>query len=255
MIALIIMGVVTAGILKLYIVQHSNYLAQDDVVDIQQNVRASIDELGKHIKMAGHDLPLGMRALEAYDTNPDTIVIVYHDGGCDTYLSAAMPNPSSDLECATGVACFEDGQWVYIYEPDSALGEWFQISNVETASDLLQHSTMDLSRAYGADALVFALQHVKFFVDTTTDPDHPGLMIQHFNGIPQVYAENISDLQLQYKMKNGMVLDVPTLTENVREVLINVAGRSNIPEIDGEGESRFRSRQFSTSVFLRNVGI
>ena len=255
MIALIITGVITTSIFKLYITQHQNYITQEDITDIQQNARSSIDEISRHIRMAGYELPLGLNAIEAYNTNPDTIVLMYHNSGCDTYLSSAMTNGASILNCATDVSCFFDGQWVFIYDADSAEGEWFDISSVQTGTMQLAHSSTSLSRKYDANALVFALSQVKFFIDNTTDPDHPKLMIQVMGDTPKVYAENITDLQFQYIMKNGTTLNEPTVAENIREVQIELSGRSNMPEVDDEGTEHFRDRTFSTSVFLRNVGI
>ena len=257
MIALAIMGVVTTAIFKLYITQHKNYMTQDDITTIQQNVRASIDELSRHIRMAGYDLPLGLPSITAANTDPDTITITYLSNGCDTYLASAMPQPSAELKCATDVSCFYDGQWVFIYDPDSAVGEWFVISHVQKAALHLQHNTMTLSRKYQANALILAMTQITFFVDNTTDPNHPNLMIQIMGQTPQVFAEDITDLQFQYSMKNGAVVDVPTVIDNIREISIFVTGRSHNPDLElaEELEDQYRRRAFSTSVYLRNVGI
>lgn len=257
MIALLILGVITMAIFQLYVTQHKNYMTQDDITTIQQNARASIDELSRHIRMAGYDLPLGLSAITAANTNPDTITITYVYGGCDTYLAAAMPQPSSELKCASDISCFYDGQWIFIYDPDSAAGEWFEITHVQEAALHLQHNTMVLSRKYQANALVLAMTQMKFFVDNTTDPNHPNLMVHMMGQPPQVYAEDIIDLQFQYGMKCGAVVDAPTVADNIREVAISVTGRSRTPDLElaEEPENQYRQRTFSTSVYLRNVGV
>ncbi len=255
LIALAITGVVTTSILKVYVNQHENYLVQDDISEIQQNARASIDELSRQIRMSGYELPLGLQAIEAYDTNPDTIVLIYHNSGCDTYLSAAMPNTSAELKAGTDISCFNDNQWVYIYDADSAFGEWFEITKVQTASSHLQHNTMPLSRQYDVNALVLAMTQVKFYIDNTTEPEHPKLMVEIKGETPQVYADNIFDLQFQYTLKNGMIVDLPPIAENIREVNISLSARSNRPEVDDYGVESYRDRLFTTSVFLRNIGI
>ena len=255
LIAVLITGIVTSSILQVYVTQHKNYMTQDDITNIQQNARASIDELSRQIRLAGFDLPLGIEAIQAYNTNPDTIVLTYHNSGCDTYLSAPMPQPSAELKCGSDVSCFYDGQWIFIYDADSAKGEWFEITQVQSAALHLQHNTMTLSRKYDVNALVFAMTQVKFYVDNTTDVDHPKLMIQIMGEAPQIYADNITDLQFKYKLKNGMVVDVPPIAENIREVEISLSARSNQPEVDDNGVESYRDRTFSTSVFLRNVGI
>lgn len=254
MIALVIMGVVTTAIFHLYITQHKNYLTQDDITNIQQNARASIDELGRQIRMAGFDLPVGLPAIYPSNTNPDTITVTYLMGGCETYLSAPMPQPSAELKCATDVSCFWDGQWVFIYDPDSAVGEWFEITQVQEAALHLQHNTMTLSRKYGANSLILAMTQVKFFVDNTSDTAHPNLMVEVMGQPPQTYAADITDLQFQYRMKNGVIEDQPTVIDNIREVLISVAGRSHRPDPE-KPNNPYRQRSFATSVYLRNVGI
>jgi type II secretory pathway pseudopilin PulG len=258
-IALAIMGVITTAIFKLYIASHKNYIVQDEVQFTQQNARASIDELARQIRMAGYDLPLGMDAIESANTDPDTITINYRSNNCDTYLSDPMPQPSAELKCATDISCFYDGQWVYIFEPDSGGGEWFEITEVQKAAFHIQHRTMTLSKKYGKDAILISLNSVKFFIDETTDPDYPTLMVQSMGQGPQIYADNIIDLQFQYRMKNGVLLDSLVLSDDLREVLISVTGRSLNEDIDfdnfGVTDDSYRYRTFGTSVFLRNVGI
>ncbi|MFH2049917.1 MAG: prepilin-type N-terminal cleavage/methylation domain-containing protein [bacterium] len=259
MIALAIMGVITTAIFKLYIASHKNYIVQEEVQFTQQNARASIDELARQIRMAGYDLPLGMDAITSSNTNPDTITINYRSNNCETYLSAAMPNPSAELKCATDISCFYEGQWVYIFEPDSGGGEWFEITEVQAAAFHLQHNTMMLSKAYGKDAILISLNSVKFFLDITTNPDNPTLMMQLMGQAPQIYADNIIDLQFRYRMKNGTLLDSVVLADDLREVLISVTGRSLNEDVDfdnfGVTDDSYRYRTFGTSVFLRNVGI
>ena len=259
MIALAIMGVITTAIFKLYIASHKNYIVQDEVQFTQQNARAAIDELSRQIKMAGYDLPLGMNAVESANTDPDTITINYRSNNCDTYLSADMPQPSAELKCGSDISCFYDGQWVFIYEPDSGGGEWFEITAVQTAAFHIQHNTMTLSKKYSKDAILLSINRVKFFIDETTDPDNPTLMVQRMGDNPQIYADNIIDLQFQYRMKNGVLLDSLVLPDDLREVLISITGRSTNEDVDidnfGITDDSYRYRSFSTSVFLRNVGI
>lgn len=254
LIALILTGVVTTALFGTYINQHKSYIVQDDITTIQQSARISIDELTRQIRMAGFELPFGLEFMEAANSDPDTITITYKDGTCDTYLAEAMPQPSAELKCATDVSCFRDDQWVYIFEPDSG-GEFFQITHAQTGSNHIQHNTMTLSRTYGADAILLSVIRVQYYIDHTTDPTHPNLMVKLIGQQPQVYAENISDLQFRYLLKDGSTVDVPTSASDIRQVLIAVTGRSNTPEVDDQGESNYRSRTYSSAVSLRNLGL
>lgn len=254
MVALALTGIITTAIMRLYVTQHRNYMVQDDITDMQQNVRSSIDEITRNLRMAGYDIPNDLKPIEAYNTNPDTIVITFHDDGCDTYLSAPMPQPSAELKCGTALDCFYGGQWVYIYESDSAKGEWFMITHVQNDAKHLQHRTMKLTRKYGANALIFGIVRVKYYIDNTTDPEHPKLMRQLFGQTPQVFAENISDLQFKYVSKTGSIEDAPTLIDNLREVRVSIVGHSNNPEYDDLGQETIRNRSFQTSIYMRNIG-
>jgi type II secretory pathway pseudopilin PulG len=257
--ALVLTGIITATVMRTYVIQHENYLVQDDVSVMQQSSRASIDELTRQIRMAGHHLPLGLPPIVAANTNPDTITITYHGNNCDTYLSDPMPQPSAELKCGSDITCFETDQWVYIYEPDSAVGEWFQISEVQGDAFHIQHryDPKELSRCYGADALVLALNQVKFFIDNTTDPDNPKLMIQREQHAPQPYADHIVDLQFRYRLANGTIVDVPVLLSDVREVLISVTAASTLVDPDqvGDQQQDRKVRTYTSSASLRNLDI
>ncbi|MHC4800185.1 MAG: PilW family protein [Planctomycetota bacterium] len=258
LIALAITGIITTSILRLYTAQHESYLVQDDVAIMQQNARVCIDELTRQIRMAGHRLPLGMQPIEASNTNPDTITIRYQGNDCDTYLTAAMPQPSAELKCAF-VDCFFIDQWVYIYDVDEQYGEWFQISQVQSGSDHLQHrfKPKELTKAYDADALVLVLDEVKYYIDNT-NPNQPNLMMKRpMDSVAQVYAENISDLQFRYKMANGSVVDEPVVIEDVREVQMVVKSQSTRAQYQGlhEPTDDIPTRTFASSVSLRNNGL
>jgi len=227
---------------------------QDRVVTAQQNARAIIDALVRHIRMAGYDTPIGVSPLTAANANPDTIEVVYSPDDCEVNLAAAMATGASGLECTSDVSCFQDGQWVYIYDPGTSLGEWFQISSVQTGTMSLQHSYA-LSRAYPKNAVITSLAMAKFYVDIQGDSGTPALMVQTADGTPYVYAEGISDLQFRYRLVNGNVVDYPILSNDVREVQISVTCSEHRPG-DTEGvEAGSPTRTFASAACLRNLGI
>jgi Tfp pilus assembly protein PilE len=256
LIALVLTGVVTLAIMKTYVAQHENYLIQDDVTNMQQNARSCIDELARQIRMAGHNLPLGMPGIVASNTNPDTIMVTYHGNDCETFLTAKMASTSAGLVC-DDVSGFRPQQKVYVFDPDSAMGEWFQISSVAAGSNVLAHvSPANLSMQYEANSIVRALNQLKFFIDQSADPEKPMLMIQ-INGYPaQPYAEYISDLQFTYRLSSGTIVDEPTLVTDVCEVLISIEAASYRPGSDEDGQSGDdkKRRVYNSSVSLRNMG-
>ncbi len=254
MIALVLTGIVTTAVMKLFTTQHQNYLVQDRVVNAQQNARATIDALVRHVRMAGFDIPTGVAPLEAANTDPDTIVVTYSPDDCEAYLVSDMSTEGSTLQCTADVSCFQDGQWVYIYDPGTGGGEWFQISSVQTGTKTLQHATA-LGRAYPQNSVVTSLAQATFYVDEAYDSEFPSLMVRTVGGTAIVYAEAISDIQFQYRLANGTVVDYPILVDAVREVQISVTCSSNQPgDLEGEAPGS-PSRTFSSSVCLRNLGL
>jgi prepilin-type N-terminal cleavage/methylation domain-containing protein len=55
LIALVIFGMVVAGIYRLFIAQSKAYTVQDQIVDVQQNIRSAMEILLKDLRMAGCD--------------------------------------------------------------------------------------------------------------------------------------------------------------------------------------------------------
>lgn len=54
MVALVISAVIVAAIYSAYAVQQKTYLAQDQVAEMQQNIRAAMDLLSRDVRMAGY---------------------------------------------------------------------------------------------------------------------------------------------------------------------------------------------------------
>ena len=253
LVAVTITGFVTAAIFEAFKSQHKHYMVQDDITTIQQNGRASIDELTRQIRQAGYGVPSEFPCIFAANTNPDTITLVYQYKNCQTYLSDPMPQPSAELKCATDISCFQEGQDAFIWEPDSQKGEFFVITQVQTSLHI-QHNLTTFTRKYGANSLILSLVAAKFYVDKTTDPSHPKLMVKYNSDLPVIYADDITDFQLRYRMKNNTVADLPTNSFDIREILIAVTARSNKKDPDLHDPNAYRLRTYSSSASLRNLG-
>lgn len=254
MIGLFLAGLVTAAIFELYINQHKQWTIQDDVIEIQQNGRAAIDELTRVIRMAGHELPIGLNALEASNGDPDTITINFMESDCQAVLEQAMANAGAELHCdSQDISCFYPGQWAYIFQPDSGGGEFFEISGVDSANWRIQHTSMALTKVYPKDAIILALQRMKYYIDNS-DTLHPNLMLELPGKSPQIYAENVTDLQFRYRMKSGHVVNVPPIIQDVRAIEIRLSVRSADKDADFSNEP-YRSREYTSFVNLRNLDI
>jgi len=254
LVALLLTGILTAAMFRVYINQHHSWMIQDSVIDMQQNARTAIDELTRQIRMAGYNLPNGLNPLQGYNTNPDTIILFYKTIACDAPIEHAMPNPSAELRCdGHDVSCFQVNQRAYIYDPTLEQGEFFTVTQVQTSSSHIQHNTTTLSKSYPAGSIIMSIGQVQYYIDRT-DTLHPNLMVKVDNGAPQVYAENIIDLQFNYVMKNGTILDVPSIPKDVRKVDIQLLARTPLRDIKLTA-TPYRYREYASNVYLRNIGI
>ena len=253
--ALFLTGIVTAAMFKVYINQHHAWIMQDNVIEMQQNARASIDELTRQLRMTGYGLPNGFPPFEAYDTDPDTIIVYYRSSGdCEAPIEHAMPNVSAELRCdGHDISCFQDGATAYIWDPFVETGEFFVITEVQVAAMHIQHNTTAFSRTYPSGSLIIMIDRVKYYIDQS-DTDHPKLMVQVGAYPPQVYAEDIIDLQFTYTLKNGATVDTPILIHDTRQIGITVTARTWKEDVEIE-DMPYRFEVYNSEVNLRNLNI
>ncbi len=255
LIALLMTGILTAAMFRVYVNQHHAWMIQDRVIEMQQNARAAADELSRQLRMAGYELPNNLAPIEAYNTNPDTIAIHYQSASCNATLKTAMTQPTSVLDCSgagADLSCLYDGQLAYIFDPNVERGEFFTISHIQASPGSIQHSSSALSKNYPAGSLVLAIDRIKYYINRS-DTLHPKLMVQLGSFAPEVYAEDIVNLQFTYTMKNGDVVDVPAIAKDVRAIGITV--RSRTPQKDVEFTATpYRFETYQSRVYLRNMG-
>lgn len=253
LISLFLTGVIATFVMQAYVNQHKVVLVQDQVADMQQNARAAIDELSRQVRMAGYGVPIGMAAIVSSNTNPDTIMVNYNARNCDGNITDPMPQPSAELKLRGGqdLNCFFDGLWTYIFDPTTGTGEWFTITEVQKAAGHIQHNLHKFTKKYGVGSIVLNLEQIKFYIDNS-DTLHPNLMIQ-VNGLtPEIYAENIEDLQFNYVLKNGNMVDSIDIKSLVREVKISLRARTDSPDPDFP-HNPYRLRSYTSSVNPRNL--
>jgi prepilin-type N-terminal cleavage/methylation domain-containing protein len=254
LVALVISGVIVSAGYGIYLAQHKGWIIQEQVTNMQQNARVAMHELESKIRMAGYGLRGGIDPIYAKNTNPDTITVVFQNEiNCEARIEQAMSQPSAELSCdGHDVSCFEENTWAYIYDPFADTGEFFYITQVLASSSHIQHNTTPLSRSYPVGSIVMFVDMYKFYIDRT-DTNHPNLIRQGVGETPQVYAEDIEDLQFRYGLANGVFLDVPPAASVVREVLISLSARTERKDLQFSG--KYRRRTLASDVKVRNLGL
>jgi hypothetical protein len=249
-----VLALIVAGAgLELYLNQHKTWIIEGQITDMQQNGRVAIEELSNKIMMAGYNLPNGVNPIIAKNANPDTITVLYmYENRCQATITVAMAQPSSELRCdGQDISCFNQNTWGYMYDPSTLTGEFFYITEVQAGSNRIQHTTA-LSKSYPVNSKVMMVNSYKYYLNNTTDPSHPKLMRMGPDMSPQVFAEDIYDLQFSYGLANGVYVDVPATGKIVREVRITLKARTSRQDLQLSG---YRNRLFTSSVKVRNLGM
>jgi prepilin-type N-terminal cleavage/methylation domain-containing protein len=255
LVAAIIGVIATAAAVEIYVHQHKNWVIQDAVSDLQQNGRAAVDEIAAMSRQAGYGVPEGLDAIVSSKgtdvTEPDSITLVFlHEPECTTTIKDPMPQPSAELKCLGDISCYEDGQWCYIWDPNTKTGEFFVITQVQVASSHIQHNTMPLSKSYPAGSRLFTFDLYRYFVDSWSDTLHPRLMRQEYNQTPSIYADNIDNMQIQYVLTDGSVRDTIPGSRYVRVIDIEMVARTRDKDLMLHD---YRYDTLSTSVVVRNL--
>jgi prepilin-type N-terminal cleavage/methylation domain-containing protein len=254
LVALFITGILTAAMFRVYINQHQAWMLQDSIIDVQQNARAAIDELGRQLRMSGYALPNGTMPFAAYNSNPDSITVYYKTSDCQVAIKHAMTSAGGDLLCdSQNVTCFPTGTFAYIYNTTLEMGEYFTVTSIDSASWTIAHAGQSFSRLYPKNSPVMIIQKLTYFIDRS-DTLHPCLMARIGNGTAQVYSENITDMQLTYTLKNGVTVAVPTTIKDVRTINISLTARTATKD-PKFNNGNYLTESYKSNVFLRNIGV
>jgi hypothetical protein len=253
-IGILIAGVILSAAFSLYITQHKQFIIQGEISDVQSNIRSATAELASKIRMAGSQLPFGMQIIQASDTNPDSITLAYASPELrDVKIEHDMPDSTAQLLCdGHDLTNLNENEWAYIVDPILGEGEYFLVSGVDYSLSIIQHSDMALSHSYPAGSKVLKIVQYKYFVDAS-DSLHPNLMRQQNDNAPQIFAENIIDLQFRYLLSSTNIVDVPIYDRMIREVIISVNARTD--QQDQDFQNQYRYRALTTAVKVRNIGL
>ncbi|MCC6502145.1 MAG: prepilin-type N-terminal cleavage/methylation domain-containing protein [Deltaproteobacteria bacterium] len=283
-IAMAILGVLTAGIFTLYNSQHRVTHIEADVVDVQQNLRMSLESVSKDIRMAGFALTNGANPVAAAGNNTglgssDTMTI--NAAGTfavatrlDADLSAAVTSgtPLTFTVLAGDVSLFTAGDAIRIIhtgdksEPAATV---FTVNSVNAAGP-----TITATPAANAGAVEFKRG---FLVVKTGDsaPDTFPNTVQYCLGpdascasavacpagsclmrivngsasANSIVATNIQNMQLSYVLDDGTTTAAPADLSAVRDILVTVSGQTAATAgLSGAA----KTREMTVSAKIRN---
>lgn len=254
LIALAISGILTAGLYGTFIGQQKTYAVQEQVVDMQQNVRAGINKMVREIRMAGFGNVSAVLPVNSFNQvftmNPTGITII---GGFDQ-IKDSNGNPitvistnGSQITLSAATGEFDGAVNGYISVGGLAS---YKVNQPTGTANVL---TLDRTPTLAVGAYIFKVQAITYTCglvggkpvlqrdeNTTPQPN------------PQILADNIENIQFAYFDSNGNQTAIPA---NVRMISLAVTARTDMSDPNLKGGDGYRRRQIFSNIQLRNSGL
>jgi type IV pilus assembly protein PilW len=257
LVALSISGILVAGVYRTFVSQQHTYTVQEQVVDMQQNVRLAINRMTREIRMAGFGR-MGATASTFFaggnKCNGYDHVVTPGGGGTSvtvvggyqtlTTLSANATAGSITIQ-VNDASGFDTGSKQYISINGT---ESFQIEKITVNQIELKDGTKEEHLAGEPVFLVMAITYSRGVSEgkwALLRDDNLGLVPA------QPVAENIDDLQFAYFDANGNPTANPP---DIRMIQLTIIARTDKtdPELAKAGDG-FRRRTLTTNIQLRNL--
>jgi len=256
LVAMTISLVVMGAIYTTFKSQQNSYIVQTQISSMQQNLRAAMYMLTRDIQMAGYytnfDSDTYAMNWDDLDGDNETIRSLIHafdnrndGGGGDgikdgtdlvVIIKAAESIQLAAGETASGntvpaslrnVDNLVSGKCAMLVKHDLSTADFFQVQ--DDSGDMTL--TISLDNIYTQDDWIFRADVIIYYVND--DLDHPCLLRKNLgsNETAQVVAENIDNLQLQYLLNDGSLVNDPhnpptTSGSDVRAVKVFLLART-----------------------------
>jgi prepilin-type N-terminal cleavage/methylation domain-containing protein len=262
LVALVISGLLLAAAYRTFISQQKTFVVQDQVVDMQQNMRAAINRMMTDIRMAGFGnvsmvLPVTIGANtfnNAVNLNTPTagaLTIVSATGGAATLTTLASMGQNqitvSTLTDATGNPLFDTVNRKYI-----CIGglESYTITSIDSGTKTVTlNGTLLFTHPIGTP--VFTIKALTYQVAVVSGT--PTLLKDENmgNGL-QPQADNIENLQFIYLDASGNLTANPP---DIRIIRVSLTARAERQDPDLHNGDGYRRRQIASNIHIKNMGI
>jgi prepilin-type N-terminal cleavage/methylation domain-containing protein len=256
LIALVMSSLLIAALYQVFIGQQKIYTVQEQVVDVQQNVRVAINRMMSEIRMAGFgnienvlDLVGGVNGFNQVITPaPNKITIVggfkqiRRDNGSPILISSVSGN-TIKLNYATD-------------EFDGSAHRFISIGGIESSTVLQRDGRVltlgsNLKLNHPENTPIFKIQAITY---TTGLSNNIPVLKRNENtrGGAQPLADNIENIQFEYFDAQGKPTANP---EKIRMVKVTVTARTDRLDPQFKGGDGYRRRQIASNIYIRNMGL
>jgi type IV pilus assembly protein PilW len=269
LIALVISGLLIAALYRTFISQQKTYTVQEQVVDMQQNVRVAINKMMREIRMTGFGNLAGVLA-QAEGVNGFTQMIVPQSkkitivGGFkqirrkndDPIQVTSISGNQVTLNYATDD--FDPPDSADPEKPEDNPHRFISIGGIESNYVLSQAGTKltlekPLKLNHPAGTPIFKIQAITY--DVGRSPSSGKMVLRRDEntgggGVP--LAENIESVQFEYFDGDGKSTANPA---TIRMIRVTVTAITNMADPEFKGGDGHRKRTVSSNIQLRNVGL
>jgi type IV pilus assembly protein PilW len=258
LIALVISGVLIAALYRTFIGQQKTYIVQDQVVDMQQNVRVAINKMMREIRMAGFG-GVGDVLSQVGGVNGFTDVIIPNANsltivGGFRQMSTLAANAAGGQNKITLKNATDASQF------DGAIHHYISIGGLEsntvqsrTGADLTLDQPLRMTHPVGTP--VFKIHAITYGIrdDSGTPVLFRNLYSNTTSSQRETVAENIENVQFEYFDADGNLTANPP---DIRVVRVTVTAKTNMADSDFKGGvGGFRRRTIASNIQIRNMGV
>ena len=247
-IALVLSSILIAALYQVFITQQRIYKTQDQVADIQQNVRIAIGQMSKEIRMAGY----GGNVLDIFDNLNGFSDIITPGNDSITILLADQvgvfkqntPKGVNQIK-VTNASIFNTDKKKYLCL--NGLNNYL-IQSI-TADTIT--TTTSLEEDHIINEPVYLVKAITYSIGISGG--RPALRRnENTGGGAQPLAENMESLQFNYFDANG---NLTTNPQDIQMVRILVTVKTNLPDPEYKAEDGYRRRILSSYIKVRNIGL
>jgi prepilin-type N-terminal cleavage/methylation domain-containing protein len=262
LVALVISGFLLAAAYRTFIGQQKTFVVQEQVVDIQQNVRAAINRMMTELRMSSFGnvsmvLPVTYttgtfnNVLNLNTPAAGALTIVSAVGGISTLTGEGMIGQTqvtaSTLTDSQGNALFDTGDRKYI-----SIGgiESHMITSIDSGTKTITLNG-PLTFYHPVGTPVYTIRALSYQVALVNGI--PTLLRnENMGGGAQPQADNIENLQFTYLDADGN----PTVNPaDIRIVRVSLTARTERQDPDLNNGDGYRRRQIASNIHLKNMGI
>lgn len=249
LIALGLSSILIAALYRAFISQEKTYTVQDQVADMQQNVRVAMGQMTKEIRMAGYGGDIlamgghvnGFTNIITPASNSITIILADEVG----VLKQSAKKGTHQLK-VTNARIFNTDKKKYfcLNGLDNYLIESVTLPDTVTLTTSLTEDHLIKESVYLVKAITYdlGLSSGKTVLRRN----------ENTGGGAQPLAENIESLRFTYFDTNGTITTNPP---DIRMIKVTVIAKTYMSDPEYKGGNGYRRRTLSSNIKVRNMGL